>query len=113
MALIALPVLGTALVWLAICGGLVVAGLKRWRWGTPGGKRAVAAGAVGAFGLLVPAAAVGVAAGTEMVSPEAERLMIAALTAAAVLWILSTAALASATRAAVGAAHAARCGASR
>ena len=111
MALIALPVLGTALLWLAICGGLVVAGLKRWRWGTPGGKRAVVAGAAGTVGLLVPAAAVGVAAGTEMASREFERLMPAVLMAAGLLWVLSTAALASAARAAVRAAHAARAGA--
>ena len=104
MTFIAVSALSAVTLWLAVCGGLTVAGLKRRRWGTPGGGRAVVAGTCGAFGLLVPVGTAGVAIGTGM-GPEMQYpLLLAMCVSAGALWAVSTAALASALRAAVGAA---------
>ena len=55
------------LVWLVATAALAVLGLRRWRWGTPGGGWATAAAGVG---LLVPASVL-VLVVAEQVAPEA------------------------------------------
>ncbi|QDT15887.1 hypothetical protein [Alienimonas californiensis] len=59
------------LVWLVATAALAVAGLRRWRWGTPGGATAALAAGVG---LLFPFAVL-VTAVLEQVAPQAMRWM--------------------------------------
>ena len=44
---VGLAALGGCLAWLAAGAPPAVPGLRRWRWGTPGGRTAVLAGACG------------------------------------------------------------------
>ena len=109
MGLIALPLLGSVLAWLAACVAAVVLGFGRLRWNTPGGRWAVAAGLLG---LAAPAVFVGSYLWAEISPPrdgdDSVPVLLTLMALGPALFALSHVCFAAAVRAVAAAAGAGR-----